>query len=133
MRVLLIHHPSDAGFAADLVEAMGRHRFEARTEADGCDFALVLASKAALRDGLGEAPAKALAAGLRVVPVVLGDDALPPRFPVHAKHVPRAADVADLMRLLEDHRKVAPQKIADSKQELFGYGVLLALLSRGAP
>src|SRR5438034_221396 len=99
MRVLLIHHPSDADFVAGLIEAMGRHRFEARAEADGCDFALVLASKAALRDGLGEAPAMALAAGLRVVPVVLGGDALPPRFPAHAKHVPRAADVADVMRL----------------------------------
>ena len=130
MRVFLIHHPSDAGFAAGLTERMGQHHFEARTESAGSDLAVLLVSKAAFRDGLGEAPAEAMAAGLRVLPVVLGDDAVPLRFPVHSKHIAHATDTGEVIRILEDHRKVAGQKIADSKQELFGYGVLLALLGR---
>ena len=130
MRVYVIHHPSDADFAAGLAQRMVPRRFETRTEAEGSDLALLLVSKAAFRDGLGAAPAQALAAGLRVLTVVIGDDAVPLRFPVHAKHVPHATDVSEVMRILEDHRKVAGQKIADSKLELFGYGVLLALLGR---
>ena len=132
MRVFLIHHPSDAEFAAGLSSRMAQHHFEVRTETDGSDLALLLVSKAAFRDGLGAAPHAALAAQLRVLPVVLGDDAVPLRFPVHAKHIPHASDAGEVMKILEDHRKLSGQKIADSKQELFGYGMLLALLGRSA-
>ena len=130
MRVFLVYHPADADFAAGLSTRMAQHRFETRTEPEGSDLAVLLVSKAAFKDGLGAAPAQAMAAGLRVLPVVLGDDAVPLRFPVHAKHIPHANETGEVVRILEDHRKVAGQKIADSKQELFGYGVLLALLGR---
>ncbi len=42
-------------------------------------------------------------------------------------------DPAGALRLLEDHRRNAAAKIADGKRELFGLGVLAALLARARP
>jgi hypothetical protein len=131
LRVHVVHHPEDADFVAGLARVLAPHRFEVRETPDGADLALVLVSRAALRDGLGDAPARALEAGLATLPVVLGADVVPLRFPVPPKHVPHVVDGGGVLRLLEDHRKVASRKIADGKRELFGYGLLLALLGRG--
>ena len=88
-------------------------------------------SRSALEKGLGPHPRKALEPGLRVRTVLLGEDAVPARFPVPRKHVDLAKDVAGVLRILGDWRKKMDAKIADSKSDLFGYGVLLGLLQRG--
>ena len=130
MHVHLIHHASDAEFAGALSEAMAAHRLDRHASASGSDVVLVLASRLALKDGLGDGPAKAMAAGVPVLTTVLGDGVLPPRFPVANKHVPLVRDVASALRLLEDHRKNAAAHIADGKRELFAHGLFLALLAR---
>jgi hypothetical protein len=130
VRVHVVHHAEDAGFVASLVPVLATHRFEIRESPEGSDVALVLVSRAALRDGLGDRPAHALRAGVATLPVLLGGDVVPMRFPVPAKHVAHVDDAAGVLRLLEDHRKLASRKIADGKRELFGYGLLLSLLHR---
>ena len=130
MRVHFVHHPEDRAFVAELVRVMAAHRFEPLESPEGSDLAVVLASKAALRDGLGAAPMQALAAGVRTVTIVLGNAVIPDRFPVPRKHIPHVSDVASALRLLEDQRRTASAKIAEGKRELLGYGVLLALLAR---
>lgn len=130
MRVHFVHHPDDAALVAE-VERLGRgHRLEAWPTPEGSDVALVVGSRAALRDGLGGRPAAALAAGVDVLTVLVGEAALPARFPAARKHVPWVADAASALRLLEDHRRNAAARIADGKRELFGFGVLAALLAR---
>jgi hypothetical protein len=130
MRVHFVHHAEDRAFVAEVARVMAGHRFEPADAAQGSDLAVVVASKAALRDGLGAAPLRALAAGVRTATVLLGEDALPDRFPVPHKHVPLVRDVASMLRLLEDHRRTGAAKIAEGKREMLGYGVLLALLGR---
>jgi hypothetical protein len=130
MRVHLVAAPSDAAFVAELVRIMAPHRFEAWPTVDGADVVLLLLSREALRDGLGRTPADAIAAEICLLPVLLGEEVAPRRFPAHAKHMPWARDVSGALRLLEDHRKNASQKIADGKRELFGHGLVLALLAR---
>jgi hypothetical protein len=132
VRVHVVHHASDADFVAGLAGVLGPHRFALHATPEGADVALVLVSRAALRDGLGDGPARALRAGLATLPVVLGGDVVPMRFPVPAKHVAHATEVGEVVRLLEDHRKNAGRKIAEGKRELFGYGLLLALLGRAS-
>jgi hypothetical protein len=131
MRVRFLHHAADARFVAEVERVMAAHRFEPAGTLAAADVVVVLASRPALREGLGTAPAEALASGVTVVTVLLGEDALPDRFPAPHKHVPLVRDVASALRLLEDHRRTAAAKIAEGKRELFGYGVLLALLDRG--
>jgi hypothetical protein len=132
MKVHVVHHETDADFVAGLARVLGPHRFDLHPTPEGADVALVLVSRAALRDGLADRPERALRAGLATLPVVLGGDVVPLRFPVPAKHVPHATEVTEVVRLLEDHRKNAGRKIADGKRELFGYGLLLALLGRAS-
>jgi hypothetical protein len=132
VRVHVVHHPADAGFVSSLPEVLTPHRIEIRPTAEGSDLALVLVSSAALRDGLGDGPARALKAGIDTMPVLLGTDVVPLRFPVPAKHLPHVESAAGVLRLLEEHRKVASRKTLDGKRDLFGYGLLLALLGRNA-
>ena len=131
MNVLLVHHASDRDFAATLTKEMMRRDFERVETAQGADLALVLVGAAALKDGLGRAPREALETGIPVLTVLSGDEAVPMRFPIHRKHAPLANDVPAVMKHLVEHRKQLGAKQISSKQELFGYGVLLALLHRG--
>ena len=131
VRVHLVSHPADAPFVAELVRVMATHKFETWPTVEGCDVVALLLSKPALCDGLGPTPGEALAAEIAVLPMVLGAEPAPRRFPAHAKHMPLARDVSGALRLLEDHRKNAAQKIADGKRELFGFGLLLGLLAKG--
>ena len=130
MRLHLAHHATDAPFVAELTRVMAPHHFEAWPTIDGSDAVVLVLSRTALREGLGAAPATAVAAELATLPMLLGDDLVPPRFPAHNKHMPVVRDGAGALRLLEDHRKHAGQKIADGKRELFGFGLLLSLLAR---
>jgi hypothetical protein len=130
VRIHVVHHPEDAGFVGTLAAFLTPHRFELHPTPEGSDVALILVSKAALRDGLGEGPGAAMRAGVAALPAILGGDVVPMRFPVPSKHVAHVDDGAAVLRLLEDHRKNASRKIADGKRELFGYGLLLALLHR---
>jgi|GEM_PF-2940888 len=130
MRVHLAHHAADAAFVAELTRVMTPHRFEAWPTVDGADAVVLVLSRTALREGLGAAPAAAVAAEVATLPMLLGDDLAPPRFPAHNKHMPVVRDGSGALRILEDHRKGAGQKIADGKRELFGFGLLLALLAR---
>ena len=130
MRIHFVHHAADLAFVAALTAPLGTHHMEPWPTPDGSDLVVVLASRAALRDGLGDAPSKPLHAGAAVLPVLLGDDLIPLCFPVPSKHLPRVTDAGTLLRVLEDHRKTAGSKIADSKSDVFGYGLLLALLAR---
>jgi hypothetical protein len=130
MRIHLVHHADDADFAATLAREMASRSFERVDEARASDLALVLVSAAALRDGLGTAPKKALEAGVRVRTLLLGDDTIPLRFPVHLKHVDLVKDVATIVKLLVDQRKTLNAKIIDSKSDLFAYGLLLSLVHR---
>lgn len=130
MRIQLIHHDADADFAGTLARTMAQREFERVERAQDADLALLLVSRAALEDGLGQAPSDALAADLAVLPLLVGDDTVPLRFPVPRKHIPVARDVAAVMKHLAEHRKTLSAKQADSKQERFGQGLLLALLHR---
>lgn len=109
---------------------MAPHHFEPWPTVDGCDAVVCLLSPAALRDGIGSAPAAAIEAEIAVLPMLLGESPAPRRFPAHAKHMPIARDASHAVRLLLDHRKNATQKIADGKRELFGFGLLLGLLAK---
>jgi hypothetical protein len=131
VRVLLLHHPSDQAFVASLLPELARGGFERVLAAPGADVALCLASRAALEDGLGGGPRQALEAGVPALTVLLGEDLLPAGFPVHRKHAPLAKDVAGVLRHLTEHRAQRGAHQIDGKRELFGYGVLLALLARG--
>lgn len=130
MRLHLAHHAADAAFVAELTRVMAPHRFEAWPTVEGSDAVVLVLSRTALREGLGAAPATAVAAEVATLPLLVGDDLVPPRFPAHNKHMPLVRDGAGALRLLEDHRKNAGQKIADGKRELFGFGLLLSLLAR---
>jgi len=130
MRVHFVHHAAETALAAELERLAAAHRIERWPTAEGSDVALVLASTAAMRDGLGAAPRTALASGIAVLTVLVYDDAVPLRFPAARKHLPMIKDPAGALRLLEDHRRNAAAKIADGKRELFGLGVLAALLAR---
>lgn len=130
MRVFFVHHADDEGFVAEVARLMAAHRFERWPTAAGSDLALVLASAPALRDGLGGAPSAALSAAIPVLTCLLYDDAVPLRFPVPRKHLPLVKEPATTLRLLEDHRKHRNAQIIDGKRELFGHGVLAALLAR---
>jgi len=131
MRTHYVTHPSDRPFADEVAQRASAHGLERADDLASADVAFVLASAAALRDGLGGAPAAALAAGVPVLLAVRGDVAFPDGFPVARKHLPLAVDAAGAVRLLEDHARNAASKIADGKRELFAHGVLLALLARG--
>ena len=130
MRIHLVHHATDAPFATELTRVMAPHHFESWPTVDGSDAVVCLLSPAALRDGIGTAPATAIEAEIAVLPMLLGETPAPRRFPAHAKHMPIARDPSHAVRLLEDHRKNAAQKIADGKRELFGFGLLLGLLAK---
>ncbi|MFM8386268.1 MAG: hypothetical protein ACKOCB_05535 [Planctomycetia bacterium] len=130
MRILLIHHPSDASFVASLVPEMARRDFDRVEAPAAADLAVLLVSRAALEQGLGEAPRQALDAGLELLPLLLGEDVLPARFPVHRKHTPLCKDVAGVLKVLVENRKQRGAKQIDGKSEVFGYGVLLGLLAR---
>src|SRR5439155_13699817 len=119
MLVHFVNHETDADFVGEVVRLMAAHRMEQHAMPVGSDVALILASAAALRDGLGDRPIEALRAGVPVLTAVLGDDVVPLRFPVARKHLPLVNDPASALRLLEDHRKNASSKIADGKRELF--------------
>ena len=130
MRVLLLHHAADAGLAKAVRTALPSRGFEPVSAVDGAEVVVVLASRAAFREGLGAAPADALARGLPVLPVLIGDDALPPELPVHRKHVPLARDPEAVVQHLLEHRERGEARQIDSKRALFGLGVLLAVLQR---
>ncbi|MFM8979210.1 MAG: hypothetical protein ACKOSS_01915 [Planctomycetia bacterium] len=130
MRILLLSHASDADFVATLAKEMARRDFDCVSTPAEADLALLLASRAALEQGLGEGPRVALEAGLELLTVLLGDDAMPMRFPVHRKHTPLCKDVAGVMKVLVENRKQRGAKQIDGKAEVFGYGVLLGLLMR---
>lgn len=130
MRVHFVHHAAEQAFAAEVERLAAAHRIERWPTPEGSDVVLVLASAAALRDGLGDAPRAALGSGVAVLTVLVYDDAVPLRFPAARKHLPLVKDPAGALRLLEDHRRNAAAKIADGKRELFGLGVLAALLAR---
>jgi hypothetical protein len=130
VRIHLVHHAVDAPFVAELTRVMLPHQFEPWPSVDGADVVVCLLSTAALRDGVGRAPAQAIEAEIAILPMLVGDVALPRRFPAHAKHMPLARDAGQALRLLEDHRKNAAQKIADGKRELFGFGLILGLLAK---
>jgi hypothetical protein len=132
VRVHVVHHPDDADFVSSLPAVLSPHRIEPWPTPEGSDVALVLVSRSALREGLGDGPARALRAGIAALPVLLGADLVPLRFPVPAKHLAHVRDGPGVLRLLEDHRRLASRKIADGKRELFGYGLLLALLHRSS-
>lgn len=130
MRVLVLHHASDAALAAAVARELTTHGFERAGSVGGAEAALLLVSRAALRDGMGSGPADAIAAGIDVLPVLVDPDLLPPGFPVHRKHVPLASDVEGLVQHLLAHRERGDARQIDSKRDLFGLGVLLALLAR---
>jgi len=130
MRVYFVHHASDAALAVQVTEAMERHELTRAETLPEADVALVLASRTALARGLGREPQEALAAGRTVLTVLWGDDALPPGFPVAKKHAPLAKDVAGVLKLLLEHRAQRGAHQIEGKRELFGYGVLLALVHR---
>lgn len=130
MRVFVVHHPGDQDFVETLVREMERRGFDRVARAAEADVALLLVSRAALQHGLGSAPREALEAGIDALPVLLGDDAVPLRFPVHRKHTPLAKDVATVMKHLVENRKQRGAHQVEGKRELFGYGVLLALVLR---
>lgn len=130
MRVHLVHHADDRDFAATLAQEMARRDFDVVPPAEAADVVLLLVSAQALKGGLGRAPRQALEAGLDVLTVLVGDDTLPLRFPVARKHAPLAHDVPTVMKHLAEYRRQLGAKQIDGKRELFGYGVLLALLHR---
>ena len=130
MRVHLLHHKDDAAFVAGAERLLASRDISLADSASDCDVVVVLASRSALRDGLGDGPSAALAAEKPVLPVVLGDDVVPRPYLAARKHIAIATDAPSLLRLLDDWRENASAKIADGKRELFGYGVLLGLLSR---
>lgn len=131
MRVRLLNHRDDEAFASTLRTEMARRDFDVAPPPEPADVALVLATAAALREGLGRTVREALEAGLVVLTVLVGDDAVPMRFPVHRKHTPLANDVPGVMKHLVEHRKHLGAHQIDGKQAVFGYGLLLALLHRG--
>lgn len=131
MNLHLIHHDADTALATALAAEAARAGF-ARVDAPAeAGLVLVLVSRAALKDGLGRGPEQALAAGVPVLTVVVDDEALPPEFPVHPKHVPLARGVPALVELLTERSEALGARQIDSKRDLFGYGVLLALLHHG--
>jgi hypothetical protein len=130
MRVLLLHHPADAAWAKAVRTALPSRGFEPVTAVDGAEVVLALVGRAAIRDGLGATLREALGRGLPVLPVLIGDDALPPELPVHRKHVPLARDPEAAVQHLLEHRERGEARQIDSKRALFGLGVLLALLQR---
>lgn len=130
MRIHLAHHAADAAFAAELTRVMGPHQFDVWPTVAGSDAVVCLLSHPALRDGVGKAPAEAIDAEIAILPMLVGEAPVPRRFPAHAKHMPLARDAGQALRLLEDHRKNAAHKIADGKRELFGFGLVLALLAK---
>lgn len=130
MRVQLVHHAADTAFAETLARTMATRDFACVPTPGEADLALLLISRAALEDGLGAAPRRALEAGIAVLPLLVGDDTVPLRFPVPRKHLPIARDVATILKHLTEHRKTLAAKQADSKQERLGQGLLLALLHR---
>jgi hypothetical protein len=130
MRVCFARHARDEAFVQSVVDLMSAHRMERHATPDGSDVVVLVASASALYEGLGDEPERALESGVPLLPVVLGEALVPRRFPAARKHVPLVSDAASMLRLLEDHRKNASAKIADGKRELFGYGLLLAMLAR---
>jgi hypothetical protein len=130
MLVHFVNHLADSPFVLEVERLMAAHQMHRHGTAEGSDVAVILASAAAMRDGLGDGPALALASGVALLPVVVGDGVVPHRYPAARKHIPLVTDPPTTLRLLEDHRKNAASKIAEGKRELFGYGILLALLAR---
>jgi hypothetical protein len=130
MRTYVVHHPSDLDFVTTLLREMERREFTRVATPAEADVALLLVSRAALERGLGRAPREALAAGIAVLTLLLGDDAVPPAFPVHRKHTPLVKDVAGVLKQLVEHRKQRDAHQIEGKRELFAQGVLLALLHR---
>ena len=130
MRVHLQHHEADAPLAATLAKGLTERGFVRAATPGEADVALLLVSRAALRDGLGTGPAEAVAAGIHVLPLLVGDDVLPPGFPVHRKHLPLPANAEAVVKHLDEERERGAARQIDSKRELFGLGLLLALLPR---
>jgi hypothetical protein len=132
MRVYLVYRKEDADFGETLAREMAKKQFEAVEDPKVADLALLLVSRGALERGLGDHARRAMEQGLRTLTVLLGDDAVPMRFPVPRKHVDLVKDVAGVLKILADYRKNMSAKIIDSKSDLFGYGVLLGLVHRGS-
>jgi hypothetical protein len=130
VNIHLVHHAADITLVAALAEAAAKVGFARVDTPAAAGLALVLVSRAALQEGLGRGPAEVLAAGVPVLTVLVDEDPLPPDFPIHRKHAPIARDVPALVALLTDRREDLGARQIDSKRDLFGYGVLLALLHR---
>jgi hypothetical protein len=127
MRITLLHHASDAGMAGRVRAELTEQGYELVAAPGEAEVVLLLVSRAALRDGLGTGPAEAVAAGIHVLPLLVGGDALPPGFPVHKKHAPLAGNVEAIVAHVVAHREAGEARQIDSKRDLFGLGVLLAL------
>jgi hypothetical protein len=130
VRITLLHHASDAGLAGKVRAELTEQGYELVAAPGDAELAVVLVSRAALRDGLGTGPAEAVAAGVHVLPLLVGGDVLPPDFPVHKKHAPLAGNVEAIVAHVVAHREAGDARQIDSKRDLFGLGVLLALLQR---
>ena len=131
MKVHVLHHAADAALAKALVRELQASGFVGVASVREADVAVLLVSRTALRDGLGSGPADAIAAGIDVLPLLVDPDPLPPGFPVSRKHAPLASDAQAALRHLRERRERGDARQIDSKRDLFGLGVLLALLPRG--
>src|SRR5687767_3597977 len=105
MRVQIQHHEADALLAATLASGLEERGFVRAATPGEADVALLLVSRAALRDGLGTGPGEAVAAEVQVLPLLVGDDVLPPGFPVHKKHLPLPASVEAVVKHLDRERE----------------------------
>jgi hypothetical protein len=130
MRVYLVYRKEDADFGETVARELAKKQMETAEDVRSADVAVLLVSRDALERGLGDHPRRILEAGIEVLTLLLGDDAVPMRFPVARKHLNLVKDVAGVLKALNEHRKGAGRQKVDSKSDLFGYGVLLSLLHR---
>jgi hypothetical protein len=130
MRIYLVYRKEDADFGDTVAREVAKKQYEVVEDPAKADVALFLVSRTALESGLAGHPKRALEHGLATLTVLLGDDTVPLRFPVHRKHIDVVKDVSGVLKVLAQWKKGLSAKIADSKSDLFGYGVLLSLLHR---
>jgi hypothetical protein len=130
MRTYLVYRKEDADFGETVARELLKKQWEVVEDPAAADVAVLLVSRDALAKGLGAHPRRAMEAGLKILTLLLGDDAVPMRFPVHRKHVALVKDVAGVLKALGEHRRNMGAQRVDSKSDLFGYGLLLSLVHR---
>jgi hypothetical protein len=130
MRVRLLHHADASALARAVAGELARQGLVAAPADEPADVALVLIDRGALADGLGPALRHALEQGVPLVPVLLGADLVPQELAIAKKHLPLAADAATAVKHVLERRAEGMAGRLEGKKELFGLGLLAALLGR---